>query len=114
MRSWRNISWFSFLLLAFLCLPPAEVTAQPKEIVLGAALPMTGGQSREGGYFKKGYELAVKEINGTGGILVKEYGKRIPIKLILYDDKSDNTTSVQLYEKLVTQDKMPSGRLRTP
>ncbi len=106
MKSWRNISWFSFLLLAFLSLPPAEVTAQPKEIVLGAALPMTGGQSREGGYFKKGYELAVKEINENGGILVKEYGKRIPIKLILYDDKSDNTTSVQLYEKLVTQDKV--------
>jgi branched-chain amino acid transport system substrate-binding protein len=80
--------------------------AQPKEIVLGAALPMTGGQSREGGYFKKGYELAVREINENGGILVKPYGKRIPIKLILYDDKSDNTTSVQLYEKLVTQDKV--------
>jgi hypothetical protein len=32
--------------------------------------------------------------------------KNIPIKLILYDDKSDNTTSVQLYEKLVTQDKV--------
>jgi branched-chain amino acid transport system substrate-binding protein len=67
---------------------------------------MTGGQSREGGYFKKGYELAVKEINDSGGIPVREYGKKIPIKLILYDDKSDNTTSVQLYEKLVTQDKV--------
>jgi len=78
----------------------------PKEIVLGAALPLTGGQSREGGFFKKGYEMAVKEINDAGGISVKEYGKKIPIKLIIYDDKSDNTTSVQLYEKLVTEDKV--------
>ncbi len=78
----------------------------PKEIILGAALPLTGGQSREGGFFKKGYEMAVKEINDAGGIQVKEFGKKIPIKLVIYDDKSDNTTSVQLYEKLVTEDKV--------
>jgi branched-chain amino acid transport system substrate-binding protein len=80
--------------------------AQPKEIILGAALPITGGQSREGGYFKKGYEMAIKEINDAGGVMVKQYGKKIPIKLITYDDKSDNTTSVQLYEKLVAEDKV--------
>jgi branched-chain amino acid transport system substrate-binding protein len=50
--------------------------------------------------------LGVKEINDAGGIMVKEYGKKIPVKLIIYDDKSDNTTSVQLYEKLVTEDKV--------
>ncbi len=78
----------------------------PKEIILGAALPLTGGQSREGGYFNKAYTMAVKEINEAGGIMVKAYGKKIPVKLIIYDDKSDNTTSVQLYEKLVTEDKV--------
>lgn len=81
--------------------PPA-----PSEIVLGAALPLTGGQSREGGFFKKAYELAQKEVNAGGGIMVKEYGKKIPVKLIIYDDKSDSTTSVQLYEKLATEDKV--------
>ena len=50
--------------------------------------------------------MAVKEINDAGGITVKEYGKKLPVKLIIYDDKSDNTTSVQLYEKLVTEDKV--------
>jgi branched-chain amino acid transport system substrate-binding protein len=78
----------------------------PKEIILGAALPLTGGQSREGGYFNKAYTMAVKEINDAGGLMIKVYGKKIPIKLIIYDDKSDNTTSVQLYEKLVTEDKV--------
>jgi branched-chain amino acid transport system substrate-binding protein len=86
------------------CGPAAP--AAPAEIVLGTALPLTGGQAREGGYFKKGYELAIKEINDAGGVMVKEYNKKIPIKLILYDDKSDNTTSVQLYEKLVNEDKV--------
>lgn len=106
MKSSRVFLWASFLLFGVLFLPLDDGIAQPKEIILGTALPMTGGQSREGGYFKKGYELAVKEINDSGGIPVREYGKKIPIKLILYDDKSDNTTSVQLYEKLVTQDKV--------
>jgi branched-chain amino acid transport system substrate-binding protein len=97
---------FSFIVGLFALLMSGEAMAQPKEIILGAALPITGGQSREGGYFKRAYEMAVKEINDAGGITVKEYGKRIPIKLIIYDDKSDNTTSVQLYEKLVTEDKV--------
>ena len=85
--------------------PSLAASKAPKEIVLGAALPLTGGQSREGGYYKKAYELAVKEINDAGGIMVKEFGHKIPVKLIIYDDKSENTTSVQLYEKLVTEDK---------
>ena len=48
--------------------------------------------------------MAVKEINEAGGIMVKAYGKKIPVKLMICDDKSDNTTSIQLYEKLVTED----------
>lgn len=98
--------FFCFLFFGLFVCPATKVMAQPKEIILGAALPMTGGQSREGGYFKKGYELAIKEINAGGGVLLKEFGKRIPVKIILYDDKSDNTTSVQLYEKLVTEDRV--------
>jgi len=100
------LSLLCSLILVLLTLPGGEVMAQPKEIILGAALPITGGQSREGGYFKKAYEMAIKEINDGGGIMVKQYGKKIPVKLIIYDDKSDNTTSVQLYEKLVTEDKV--------
>jgi branched-chain amino acid transport system substrate-binding protein len=106
MKHLRTISVVCLLIFGVCLLPMTEVFAQPKEIILGAAVPITGGQSREGGYYKKAYELAVKEINDAGGILVKEYGKKIPIKLIIYDDKSDNTTSVQLYEKLVTEDKV--------
>ncbi len=97
------------LVISFIFTPAtgfSQVTTAPKEIILGAALPLTGGQSREGGYVNKAYAMALKEINGTGGIMVKAYGKKIPIKLIIYDDKSDNTTSVQLYEKLVTEDKV--------
>ncbi len=104
-RAITLITLFSLLVsLVTACGPAAP--AAPTEIVLGAALPLTGGQAREGGYFKKGYEMAIKEINDAGGVMIKEYGKKIPIKLVIYDDKSDNTTSVQLYEKLVNEDKV--------
>ncbi|MBI3536346.1 MAG: amino acid ABC transporter substrate-binding protein [Chloroflexi bacterium] len=90
---------------------PAATTAPtfppaPAEIVLGAAVALTGSSSNEGGQFKKAYDLAFKEVNANGGINVKEYGKKIPAKLILYDDKTDPTTAVTLYEKLATEDKV--------
>jgi branched-chain amino acid transport system substrate-binding protein len=84
----------------------AAAAAGPKEILLGAALPLTGGQSREGGFFKKAYEMAVKEVNAGGGIMIKEFNRKIPVRLIIYDDKSETTTSVQMYEKLATEDKV--------
>lgn len=78
----------------------------PKEIVIGAALPLTGGQAREGAFYKKSYEMIVKEWNDAGGVTVKEFNRKIPVKLIIYDDKSETTTSVTLYEKLATEDKV--------
>jgi branched-chain amino acid transport system substrate-binding protein len=106
MKHWGILFLLCSFMMGLLILPGTGAMAQPKQIILGAALPLTGGQSREGGYFKKAYELAIKEINDAGGIMVKQYGKKIPVKLIIYDDKSDNTTSVQLYEKLVAEDKV--------
>jgi branched-chain amino acid transport system substrate-binding protein len=106
MKHWGILFLLCSFMVGLLILPGTGAMAQPKQIILGAALPLTGGQSREGGYFKKAYELAIKEINDAGGIMVKQYGKKIPVKLIIYDDKSDNTTSVQLYEKLVAEDKV--------
>ncbi len=78
----------------------------PSEIVFGAALPLTGSLANPGSEVKKAYELYQKEINAAGGINVKEYGKKIPLKLVTYDDKSDTTTSVTMYEKLATDDKV--------
>jgi len=35
------------------------------------------------------YDLWVKDVNAEGGISVKEYGKRLPIGPLKYDDTSD-------------------------
>jgi len=52
------------------------------------------------------YDLWIEEVNAKGGIYVKEYGKRLPIELIQYDDKSDHGTMVKNLEKLILKDKV--------
>jgi branched-chain amino acid transport system substrate-binding protein len=50
--------------------------------------------------------LWVEGVNARGGIYVKEYGKKLPIEWIQYDDKSDHGTMVRLIEKLILEDKV--------
>ncbi len=82
----------------------ADTSSAPSEIVVGAALPLTGEESRIGTYFRAAYELAVKEVNDQGGLYLKKFGKKLPVRLIIYDDKTDAATSRDLYERLAVQD----------
>jgi branched-chain amino acid transport system substrate-binding protein len=50
------------------------------------------------------YELWVKEANAAGGILLK--GKRVPIEVVEYDDRSNSEEAVRAVERLITQDKV--------
>ncbi len=56
--------------------------------------------------FRPVYETWVAEVNAAGGIFVEEYGKKLPIELKIYDDKSDPATMAQLTEKLILEDKV--------
>src|ERR1700682_5237257 len=76
----------------------------PSEVVIGAVLPLTGEESRVGTFFTAAYELASTEINERGGLQLRQYGRKIPVKLIIYDDKTDAATSRNLYERLAVQD----------
>jgi branched-chain amino acid transport system substrate-binding protein len=93
------------LLIAVLSFSGAA-TAKDK-IVIGQAIslsgPMAGGASISGGPI---YELWVEDVNKNGGIYVKEYGKKLPVELLRYDDKSDIGTMTNLLEKLIVQDKV--------
>jgi branched-chain amino acid transport system substrate-binding protein len=65
----------------------------------GIYSPMAFGQMQA-------YQLWESDVNSKGGIYVKEYGKRLPVKLVYYDDKSDASTAIRIYEKLITSDKV--------
>jgi branched-chain amino acid transport system substrate-binding protein len=45
-------------------------------------------------------------VNKAGGIMLKKYGKRIPIEVTEVDDRSNNEDMVRLVERLMTVDKM--------
>lgn len=78
--------------------PPARAQAK-KEIVVGCTLPLTGAFSAFGRYFVDVYRFWEEEVNAKGGLLGSK------VRLIIYDDKSDSSTSVSLYTKLITVDK---------
>jgi branched-chain amino acid transport system substrate-binding protein len=78
--------------------------AEDSEIRIGAVLPLTGKESKIGGAYKTATELAVKEVNGAGGLQVGR--KKMKVDLRLLDDTSDAAKSAQLVEQLVVQQKV--------
>ncbi|OGO31607.1 MAG: hypothetical protein A2Z29_02985 [Chloroflexi bacterium RBG_16_56_11] len=90
--------------------PPATTTAKPApkdKIVVGMSRSFSGPIAIiDDSAFRPVYETWVKEVNAAGGIFVAEYGKKLPIELKTYDDKSDPATMAQLTEKLILQDKV--------
>ena len=74
--------------------------AEPKSIVIGASVSLSGTYAGSGKYSIEGTQLWVEDVNARGGLLGR------PVRLIYYDDKSDPNTGVQLYEKLITSDKV--------
>src|SRR5438445_758300 len=80
---------------------PAPSTGAP--IIFGAAVSLTGSQSKEGGLTKQGYDLWLDWINQRGGILVNN--AKHPVQLIYEDDQSNANLSATLVEKLITVEK---------
>ena len=78
----------------------------PDSIVIGCTVALTGRFASNGVEVKDGYEIAVQHINQDGGIFVKEFGKKIPIKLIIYDDESEPMKAAARYEKMYSEDKV--------
>jgi branched-chain amino acid transport system substrate-binding protein len=74
------------------------------EIMIGATLPLTGSESRTGGFYKEGYDLAFDEVNAAGGLDIG--GKKRPVKLTLYDDTTNQATANSLADKLINSDKV--------
>lgn len=73
-------------------------------INIGVVLPTTGSESKPGTYQKEGIELAIKQINDAGGIMVKSKGKKLKINEIFYDDGTDSKKSASLAERAMSSD----------
>jgi len=86
---------------------PAASEKAPDKILFGNPIALSG-MNVPGAMMSciRGYDLWVEDVNARGGIYVKEYGKKIPVEIIRYDDKSDVGTAVKLTEKLLLDDKV--------
>jgi branched-chain amino acid transport system substrate-binding protein len=76
----------------------------PATIKVGAVIALTGGMAAGGKDVKAGYDIAVKHINDAGGIMVKQYNKKLPLELIILDDESDSVKTTTRLDKLSSVD----------
>jgi branched-chain amino acid transport system substrate-binding protein len=110
MKTYKNRAlFFSFITILSLgtctLFSKATYAESPKEIRIGATVSMSGKFSTEIGPFKKLMEAYASTINNRGGIYLKSAGARLPLKFIVYDDKSDGPTARKFYERLISVDK---------
>jgi branched-chain amino acid transport system substrate-binding protein len=87
--------------------PPTTAPPTKDKIVIGMSRPLSGPLAIIGDSgFKPIYDTMVDEWNADGGIYLSDYGKKLPIELKIYDDKSDVGTMTRLTEKLILEDKV--------
>lgn len=72
------------------------------DALIGVSLPQTGPKALVGRNFKQGVELAVSEINASGGVLGK------PLEVVFEDDQGDNPNgAINAVNKLMQVSKVP-------
>ncbi len=97
MKAFRTCIAIAFLVATVSFAAPVQAA---NEIVFGAALSQTGRYAEPAGRFVNAYNLFADQQNAKGGLLGKK------MRIVLLDDKSDKQTSIKLYEKLITQDRV--------
>ena len=108
----KSFTWLGLIpFLIAACILPlnAASAADRKEIRVGAPISMTGGGVMPAAEQKWAYQTAVADINKKGGVFVKELNKKLPIKLILADDKSLPDGASSAMERLIKRDKIDFG-----
>jgi len=84
--------------------PNVSDSAAEEPIKIGYAISKTGPFAPAAHTQNNTYELWQDQVNAAGGIDVG--GKKRPVKFISYDDQSDFGKAPQIYEKLITDDKV--------
>jgi branched-chain amino acid transport system substrate-binding protein len=91
---------------AFLPAAPAQ-SQEIKSIKIGWAISKTGPFAAGANVTTlPNYQVWVKDVNDAGGIMLKSIGKKVPIEVIEYDDRSNSEEMIRAVERLATQDKV--------
>lgn len=119
----KGITWFtcSTVLIVVLILGIGTTSVWsaeeeiPKEIRIGDTISYTGPYASFG-LCSFGTEAAIEDINKQGGIYIKKYGKKLPVRHITLDTQSDMLKVAPLTEHLILREKVHAlgGHLEVP
>jgi len=104
MMRWRSIAAATFIgVLLLMVLPGVQVSFGAAEpLTIGAAAPLTGPRALLGRNYRQGVDLAVEEINESGGVLGR------PLRVVFEDDQGDNPlAAINAVSRLMNVHKVP-------
>lgn len=87
---------------SFLLLMPVACNRKSDDIVIGAALPLTGPTSYYGEDSRRGIDMALDEINAAGGVRGKK------IRVIYEDTQGKGNQAINAVRKLISADNVPA------
>jgi branched-chain amino acid transport system substrate-binding protein len=97
----------SICMAAAVGLAAAPVALAQQSIKIGWSISKTGPYAAGASITTlPAYEVWVKDVNASGGIMVKSLGKKLPIEVVEYDDRSNSDEMIKAIERLATQDKV--------
>jgi branched-chain amino acid transport system substrate-binding protein len=70
-------------------------------ITIGMPISLSGRYALQGRQCRAGLECYVADVNGAGGVFIRESGRRVPVELKICDDRSDGPTARAVTEKLI-------------
>lgn len=76
------------------------------EILIGTHLPLSGMLAAVGAEQEWAYREAVRDINNKGGIFVRKYNARLPVRLLVVDDQTNPAVAAAAVESLIIQNKV--------
>lgn len=98
----HNLLILGLLFVLLLGIGCAKKKAETRDIKIGAVLPLTGDGAKYGQSAKRGIDLAVGEINSSGGV------RQRLLRVIYEDSKMGPAEGVSAIRKLISVDKVPA------
>ncbi len=89
-----------------LTVPTAAQAGAPDQILIGTTVSESGYMAEDSIPSFKGRQLAVDLVNKDGGMFLSKFNKKVPVKLVYYDDKSEPSAAVRSFQRLANMDKV--------
>ena len=105
-RRYRVLAGVAAALALVALFGAAPAGAAPQEITVGTLYASQGAFAVSSMPQYQGLQFWADQVNKDGGVMVKAYGRKIPIKIVAYNDNSTTATASTLYNQLITQNKV--------